>query len=890
MSPMEKAPLWRRYQRFWGADVARDVDEEMEFHIEMRMEELLSAGMTEWQAREEVMRRIGDMNALKSECQSIASQQEEMVRRRDWLTGLRTDVAVSLRQFARAPLITVIAIITLALGIGANTAIFGIVHAVLLQPLPFRNADRMVAVHETRQGNENTVGPGQYTEWTRRTRVFESLSAYTSSAMSLVEGGAPMRVPSAWVTPSFFRTNYIAPEYGRYLQDSEGVPGNAHVVVLSHELFASRFGSSPSIIGKTIHLDDTPFTVVGVAPRGYRMNEDDPQLYVPLALTPEMESHFGEHWLRVTGVLKPGVTLEAAMRDMERVSREIAALHPDEMVDRSARVDDYQRYIAGDYRTQIFVLFGAVGLILLLACLNVSSLLIARVNARRKEMAVRAALGATRWRIARQLMTESLVLAMAGGAAALVVARAGEALLLWIAPAGVPRLANTTLSGTVLLFGAALTLLCGGALGVLPAIGSVNVNPERTLREAGRSSGAGASRDRLRNVLVTGEIALALMLLIGAGLFVRSALKLSHVDPGFNADNVVSVRFALPGTRYDTNEKVTSAYRDVLSRLATTQGVRAAAAISSVPLNGYDVDVLLDVSGKSYDPGHKPDTQFRIATPGYFELMGIPILRGRGIQESDHANAQNVVVINQALAKLIWGNENPIGQRIACCTRDTAKVWREVVGVTGNVRHRLDAEPEPEMYMPYEQVPSDIWGWFGNSLGIVARANAISPSLFSSIRNTIASFDATLPVYDVESFETLRAKSTASTRFSLILLTSLAGIAIVLAAVGIYGVIAFFVQQRTHEIGIRMALGARRTDVVTMVVRQGVGLATFGIGAGLLLAFGASRALRSLLYQIDPFDMLTYVVVALCIGVVAVVACVGPARRAAGLNPLSTLR
>ena len=886
----DTAPAWRRYSRFWGSNPSADVSEELAFHMEQRTAELMSEGMSELEARRETMRRIGDLDALTRECRALSTEKERMERRRDWIGETRMDVRLALRQFKRVPVLTAVAMITLGLGIGANTAIFSIVNAVLLRPLPFQDAERVVAVREMRDGEDYQAGPGTFTEWTKRARVFESLSAQTGATFNLTEGDAPERVSGAYVTPSFFATNHLAPQLGRYFVESEAEEGNNHVVVLSHDLFVRRFGSDRSLIGRSILMNEEPFTVVGVAPAAFRVDRNDAEMWVPLSLTSADRARFNEHWLIVYGKLKPGVSLESANADLVRVTKEIAALHPEEMDRWSAAAIPARQWISGDYRKQLLVLFGAVGVILLIACLNVSSLLVARATARRKEMALRSTLGASRWRLVRQITTESVVLAMLGGVVALLVARFALTGLLRIAPEGVPRLDGAALTGNVLLFCAVSSLVTGFLLSALPALRASVVDLQRTLRDSGKNSSEGNTRDGVRSLLVIGEVALSLALLAGAGLFIRSAMNLNRVDAGFDPSNLMSLRFSLPGQRYSTPEQVAQAYNDVVRRIKNVPGVESVSAAGSVPLSNGAIGVSMQLPDRTF---HSNDIDqymhFNAAMPGYFDLMRIPIVRGRAITAQDRANSTPVAVVNEALAKRTWPNENPIGKRIACCSGGGPRVWREVVGVARDVKLSLEALPEPEMYIPHEQMTPMSWGWYSNALTVVYRAKGGAQTL-PAVRNAISGFDSNLPLFGIRSFDELRKRSTATNDFSLSLLSCLAAVALALAAVGIYGVIAYFVQQRTQEIGIRMALGARSADVIGMVMRQAAVLAVFGIAGGLFLAIAAGRAVQSLLFDVQGTDWVTYGAVSGCMALVILIATWIPARRATRVDPLTSIR
>ncbi|AHG87967.1 permease [Gemmatirosa kalamazoonensis] len=890
MSAESKVPLWRRYRRFWGPDAAADVDDELAFHLEQRVADLVAAGLAPDAARREAAQRIGDLDALKRSVVAIDESDAPRRRALELLGTVGADARLALRGLRRNPIVALVSVLTLALGIGANAAIFGVVYAVLLRPLPYVAADRMTVVTETQGGSRTGAGPGQYTEWVRRNRAFEALSAqtWTSFNLSGPEGDAE-RVVGAIATPSLFRTHVMKPEAGRYFLPEEAQPGRDHVVVLSHALYVERFGGDPKIVGRAIRLNDQPYTVVGVAPDGFTLQDDAERLWVPLVLTAKDEAIFSDHWLTVFGTLRPGVSIEAAQRDMERVSREIAALHPTDMVARSARVIDYREDLAEYYRRQLAVLLGAVGFILLLACLNVAGLLLARLSGRRKELAIRVALGAGRARVMRQLVTEAMVLALAGGVAALLVARITVRALLAVAPAGVPRLSEGTAAAAALLFAVVPTLVSGMLLGALSAARGVRGGSPQTLRAGGRDAGA-TPRDRMRSALVVGQIALALALLAGAGLFVRSARNLGRVDLGFRADRLVSAHVTLAGTRYDTPEHLTAGAARLLDRLRALPGVQSVAASTSLPLADNGPDAEVHVEGREYPAGQAPYADFRIVTPGYFETMGISIVRGRTFTPDDRAGAPPVAIISASLARRLWPNESALGKRFSCCVGDGVRVWREVVGVSRDVRHYLTDPPRDEMYVPYEQTPPQTWIWFGNGITLVARTVGDAGPVLPNVRRAVAAVDPTLPVYDLRTYDDLRRIASAQNRFATLLFSAFALLALTLAAVGIYGVLAYLVAQRTAEIAVRLAIGARRRDVLALVLQQGARLAAVGMMLGLALAAAGSRALASLLFGVQPTDPLTYTVVVVALGAVALAACLVPARRASAVEPHAVLR
>ena len=879
-------PSWRRYLRFWGPDVRSDVDDELAFHVELRVDQLVAQGMDPAAARAEAWRRLGDADTLARTCREIDGDRLTSARRREWLHSTWTELNLAARQLRRYPVLASIAILTLALGLGATTAIFSVLYAVLLRALPYADADRMVRITETMRGSETAVGPGQFTEWLTRTSAFESLGAYLPTTFNLTEG-TPERVRAAFATSGLFRARYVKPAFGRYFLPEEDQVGREHVVVLSHGLFVERFAADSRIVGRPIRMNGETYTVVGVAPPEFSIATPGDQLWVPLALTAEHTSTFSDHWLAVYAKRKPGVTDAQAQRDMERVSREIARLHPDDMVDRSARVYDFRDDLVADHRRSLTTLFGAVGFVLLLACVNVTNLLLARATVRRKETPIRTALGATRGTIVRHFLMESIVLAASGAVLAFVVSRLTLRGLVRLAPAEIPGLDRAGEGPATALFLAAVSIAVAVFLGLLPALRGLRT-VEPALRMGGRTAGATTTRDWLRSALVVSEVALALALVAAAGLFVRSARKLNTVDLGFVPGGLITARISLASSRYASPEIVQRTYLELGDRIRGLPHVVSASANSGPPLAGWTPSVDIHVEGTTYSPGNEPAARFHIVTPGYFETVRARLAAGRMFSRADGDRAPRVAVINAALARRLWPNESAIGKRIACCAVDPP--WREVIGVVGDMRQVLQRDALPELYVPIEQTPSLAWTWFGNSLAFVVRTDGDVADVSREIRAAVTQTDATLPVYDALTYDEVLSVASAPNRFSTVLFSALAGLALVLAAVGLYGVLAFSVAQRGFEMGVRMALGARPLDVVALVTRQGMRLVIRGLVLGLALALAGGRLVASLLYQVAPSDPPAYIAAGALLVVVGALACYLPARRASRVDPVTALR
>jgi putative ABC transport system permease protein len=879
-------PKWRRYLRFWRPDVRADVDDEFSFHMQERVEDLVARGMDERSARLEATRLFGDWQGTRQECIEEALKLETDMRRLELLDVLKQDALYALRLIRAHPTFTGAIMLTLALGIGATTAVFSVVNAVLLQPLPYRDADRVVLLAETFRGGRGNASGGHFTDWTTQSRTIETTSIWQSRTINLTEG-EPERLRAARVTPSFFDVMHMRPALGRYFLPDENA--DSRVAVLSHPLWTTRFSGDSSIIGKQIRLSGEPHTVVGVAPPSITMTEFDERLWTPFALATAQASNYGAHTFTVFGKLKAGATVAQAQADLAGITEGIRQRVPDEMNERGVQVVPYRSVLVDTIDTQLWVLLGAVSFVLLIGCANIVSLLLARATSRRKEIAIRGALGGARMRLVRQLLTESMVMAGAGGLAGLLVAKLGIRFLVGMGPDGVPRLTEAGLSWQVLGFAMTATLLCGIVFGLVPAFRATRVDLQTELRDGGRGS-RGVIRDRVRGTLIVTEMAVALVLVVSAGLLLRSAYLLQRVDPGFDPKNVTMLRVALPALRYDSAEAVQSGFTRILEQMRAIPGVELAAAGTRVPMWGGSIDIGVRVDGRPFNPKDLLIGHVRLVTDKYFETIGIPIIKGRSLQPGDvSAGAPSVVVVSETFARRTFGDENPIGKRISGWTRDSMPEWREVVGVSGDVRaFGREVDSPPEIYMPMTHAPSNAWASYNRSMTFIVKSRP-GTSVTAAMRAALRNVDTELPAYDVQTMETVLARSTATRRFNTMLLSSLGLTGLLLAAIGIYGVIAFFVNQRTHEIGVRMALGASTGSVVRLVVRHAAGLAIIGIVLGGLAAYWATNALASMLFSIDARDPMAFVAAALVLLLVALGAAWIPARRASRVPPISAL-
>jgi predicted permease len=884
-------PLWRRYLRFWGPDPAADVDDEFAFHLEKRIEELHAQGLSPQAARDEALRRFGDIHHVKRICRTLAEERERAMRRTQWWSDWRHDLRFAARQLTVSPLLSVVLVLTTALGIGSTVAIFSVLNAVLLRPLPWADGDRLVFVYETwRQFRTGSASVGHFHDWTEQGTVFDHTAAMTRATFNLADGGEPERVIGARVTPGYFRVLNIPPTAGRVFTEDD-LAGDARVVVVSQGLWRRRFAGDRSLVGRTISLNGQAHTVVGIAAPENNMTQFAPQLWTPLVFTTEQRANYGSHSYTVIGKLKAGITRDAAQADMERVTRGIAVRQPREMEGRSVNVQRYDDVLLGGFRTPGCVMLAAVVIVLLIGCANVVNLLLARATTRRREISIRAAIGGGRWRILRQLLTESVVLAIVSGITGVGLAALGIPLLVRYGPRAVPRLQDAGLHPEVLWFALGLTLLTGVVVGLAPAIRASRGNLATMLRDGGRSSLAAVGRDRLRGALVVCEIAVAVVLLVGAGLFIRSAWRLQQVPLGFDTQGVLSARVALT-PRYATDDAVADAYRRILEHTRAVPGVEHAGASTGVPLIGGGPDASMQVEGKPFDLGTAPSPAIRLVTDGYLEAIGMRLMRGRTMRAEDTmSGAPPVAVINERLASLAWPGEDPIGRRLSTWTRaPDIPEWREVVGIVGDVRSLgPDTPPMPELFLPYTQPPPMAWAAFQRSMALVVRTSNDPAAYASSLRGAVRSVDASLPLYDVLTMEDAIGADLASARFSTWLLSLLAIAGLVLAAVGVYGVIAYFVTQRTSEIGLRLALGATPGSVLVMVMRHGAILAVAGIAIGLVASLAATRLVETLLFEVSPTDTPTYVAGGLVLFAIALLACAVPAARAVRVNPMRSL-
>jgi putative ABC transport system permease protein len=803
---------------------------------------------------------------------------------------LTQDLRFGARMLLKQPGFTSIAVLTLALGIGANSAIFSVVNAVLLRPLPYQDADRLVLVRETIRGQRANATAPNFTDWRAQQSVFEQIAASIGTNYNLTGNGEPERISGARVSANYFDLLGVKPVLGRVFSPAEDQHGANRIAILSHGLWERRFGGNEGIVGQTIQLDRESHVIIGVMPSTLRLQPNSAQLWTPLALSPGEMSATGSHRLQVTGRLKPGVTRETAEAEMKSIARQLEAKRPHSNTGKGVEIVPLREQIVGNVQQSLLVLLGAVGFVLLIACANVASLMLARASARQKEMAIRLALGASAWRLSRQLLTESMVLACLGGVLGLLLAVWGTDALVAILPDYIPRLGEAGIDRTVLGFTLGIALLTGVLFGLAPALQASRQDTNEVLKEGGRNAPAGTNRYRLRSALVVGEIAIALLLLVGCGLLIRSFWRLQAVDPGFNPENVATLQMALPEARYPQPGQAVAFYQSVLERIAVLPEVQSVAFSSHVPLDSRGFNISVMIEGRPPTPPQQMPTAFyRAVSADYFRVLGIPQVAGRAFTDLDRDGAARVGIINQMMAQRLWPGENPLGKRFT--VDDNERTPIEIIGVVDDVKHfGLDNESGPEFFVPYQQATAAYWRFVSRSLSIIVRPRAESASALAGVRRAIWSVDSELPLYRVTTLEQLLSNSIAMQRVYMALLVGFAFIALLLAVVGIYGVMSYIVTQRTHEIGIRMALGAHTRDVLKLMIRQGMTLTMIGVVIGLLSAFALTRFMSNLLFGIGATDPVTFAVIAVLLAGVALLSCYLPARRAAKVDPMVALR
>jgi putative ABC transport system permease protein len=849
-----------------------ELDDELRFHLERQTDKYVKSGMSEAEAARRARLELGGLDQVKNECRAVrgVSHVESLVQ----------DLHYSARTLLHSPVFTACAVLTLALGIGANTAIFSVVNRVLLNPLPYPNSQELLAARQ------NDSLPN-LKDMQRQTHSFASSGGVNIAPADFTGNGEPVRVHAAYVDAGLLATLGVQPMLGRWISAEEDTKGGARNVVLSYRFWRDFLGGDPHALGRAIRLSDKTYTIIGVMPRDFTLPRELADVFVSLwAGYPEDAPDRDVHSMHTYWRLKPGATLPQAQAEIAQADHRLAEDFPDTEKERGTVLMPLHESLVGNVRPALLILFGAVGLVLLIACANFAMLLMARAVTRQRELMIRASLGARSGRLIRQRLTESTLLALVGGATGLLAAKAGTTLLLALKPAEL-RLDAIPMDARVFVFVFAISLLTGLLFGLLPAWSATRGDIAEALRENARTTATGVSRSPLRSLLVTAELALALILLAGAGLLIKGFLRLRSVDPGFNPGNVMTMYLQLPGARYPQIPSQTNFRRELLARINSLPGAEAA-MITDLPLAGNYVGHRVVVDGQpTRAVGTEPEVQTLSVMGNYFGVMQIPLLTGRDFSAMDRAGEPLVAIVNQAFVKQLLPGQNPIGTRIDWARSNEPHRWMTIIGVAGDVKHSgLDQLAEPAVYAPFSQ-NDERWRRF---MTLVIRTRVPVAGLVENVKKQLWSMDSQMPVSDIQSMDDLLAVSVAQQRFNMLLLGSFAVLAVALAGVGIYGMVAYRVNQRTHEIGLYIALGAQHRDVLRLVMKDGVKLGLLGIVLGLAGAIALTRVMVSVLFEVKPTDPATLIGVAMLLAAVTILACYIPARRALKIQPMTALR
>lgn len=863
----------------------REFAEELECHLEMHIADNLRAGMTHEEARRQALIKLGGIEQTK-----------ERYRQQRGLPMIETliqDIRYGLRMSLKNPGFTLVAIIALALGIGANSAIFSVINAVLLRPLPFEEPDKLMLLWEKDpQAASKTVSYPNYIDWRDQNRSFEALAAFRVTNFNLTGSGEPERLRGRLTTANLFPLLRVNAALGRTFLPEDDRQGAQPTVVLTYGLWQRRFAGDPGIVGRDILLDERSYTVVGVLPKDFQFLSPV-DLFVPFhSWENKYLTSRGFHpGIFVAGRLKPDVTVEAARTNMEAIAANLASQYPETNTQCSINVMSLMESSVGDIGTTLYVLLAAVGFVLLIACANVANLLLARAATRQKEIAIRLAMGATRMRMIRQLLTESVMLSLTGGGIGVMLAFWSLGLLIKLSPGNIPRLSETSIDARVLAFTMGISLLTGLLFGLAPAWQASRPDLNETLKEGGGKQ-AGGGRHRLLSAMVISEVALALVLLVGAGLLMKSFLLLTNTDPGFNPKNVLTMSVQLPENRYDTPDKIVSYFNLATEKLKALPGVEAVALANGLPFFGVpDMSFFVSDGRAKPETGQTPQGVFYVVSSDYFQAMQIPLIKGRYLNAQDVQGSNPVMVIDENLARQQFPDQDPIGKQITY----GAMYTHEIVGVVRHVaQYGLDAEPNlqtrPQFYIPYLQLRDDYFKDINARLTFVIRSVGEPLTLATAVRNEIQAVDKDQPIFNISALETRVGESLSRHRFSMLLLSFFAMLALLLASIGIYGVMSYTVTQRTKEIGVRMALGARPRDVLRLIVVKGLQLAGAGVFLGLIASLALTRVMKSMLFGVSASDPLTFAAITLLLAAVALLACLLPARRAARFDPMIALR
>ena len=869
----------------WRVPVEQEVHDELAHHAELRARELVDRGVDPMTARAEAEARAARAEA---ELARLGRARNDAWARREWRDELRQDLTFAIRQCRAHKGFTAAAVLTLALGIGATTAIFSVVHAVVLKPYAYPEPDRVLLTFSLSSGNRGSWSVGNFTYFDQRLTTASHFAAAAGTSLNLAEDGQPPeRVTGRRVTHDFFPLFGIAPVHGRTFAADEDQPGRTNVVVLSHRLWQRRFHGDRGLVGRSIRMNGETYDVIGIMPAEFDQIGDSAEAWIPVGFTPEQLAMYDEFYLDAYARMAPGATIEQVNDEFVRVARSLAADQPFMNSERSAGVDLWSRFHVGDYRRRLLVLLAVVALVLLIACGNVANLLLARLAARSRELAIRAAIGAGRGRIVRQVLTESVVLAGIGGLGGVVVAWWSLPALIRMAPEGVPRLDTAAMNLPVLAAAGGLVLLTAMVVGVLPAWHAAR--RQMLTEDLGDGKGAlsGTMKPWMRQVLIAGQVSLVMVVLAGAALLVRSAINLQQEPIGFDFHGVLTARIALPEGQYPSPDKARATYRELLERLQASPGVRVAALDSQAPLTPGGGSNGLVPEGRT----DRVQSMAHFVTPEYFSVVNTPFRAGRPFAENDTRQSEFVMIINETLARAAFGSAHPIGKRISCCEGEPGQPhWKTVIGVVADVKARGPAQPaRPEFYLPINQIPDVAWTWIGRSLAIMTRGDDVA-AMTTAIRTSVAAIDTNLPVYRIWTLDEGLDRILAQARFNTMLMSLLAITGLVLAALGIYSVIAWLAAQRTREIGVRMALGASTRDVVGMMSVHGLKPVVAGLLVGVAGALATTRLLQNQLFEVGPRDPITLVATAGLLLVISGAAAAIPAWRATRIDPSSALR
>ena len=872
---MWEKPKLRLRALFRRAQMESELDLELRFHLEREIEENLRRGMPPREAREEALRSFGGFERIKEQCREV--------RGVGLIETFLQDLRYGVRMLAKHRGFTFVAVLTLALGIGANSAIFSVVNAVLLRPLPYKDPDQIVTLGERLpQGGEGSVSVPNFRDWQEQNEVFEQIAAYEMGNFNLMGSDLPERSAGASVTANFFDVLGVAPKQGRAFLPGEDTAGRHRVVILSDQLWQRNFGADPRIVNREVLIGGENYTVIGVMPPGFQFPSRTTELWLPLVFSEKLAGSRGSHAFSAIGRMKPGVTLEQAQEQMSVIARRLEQQYPDVQAKRGIIVGRLQEEIVKSVRPALLILLGAVGFVLLIACTNVANLLLARAAARRREIAIRTALGAGRARLVRQFLTESVLLSVLGGLLGLLVAKWGIDGLLALTTGVLPRAGEVRLDARVLVFTLLLSLLTGIIFGLAPALQTSKADVQDALKDGG-TSGSSPRANWLRSILAVAQVASAIVLLIGAGLLVKSFVRLQQVESGVNPENVLTMNITLPAAKYETTEVATTFYTQLLERVSALPGVQAAGAINLLPVQRSGTNGSVRIVGDAPDPdGQSPLIEFRTATPDYFRALGIPLVAGRFFEPAARERVP-VAIVNQTFVRVILNGQDALAKQIQ---NDSSAI--QIVGVVGDVKQTgLSTPPRPEMFLPYN---TPFWDGMTNNMSLVVRASSDPQTLVQAVRREVLAVDPTQPIYNVLTMEQVLDESISRQRLNMMLLSIFATLATLLSTVGIYSVMSYLVTQHTREIGIRMALGAQPKDVLKLVLGQGLMLTVIGVVIGVGGALVLTRLMETLLFGVRATDPSTFVGVSLLLTFVALLACYIPARRAMRVDPIVALR